>query len=104
VLHEPDAADPYNLLPVLGEADLDQIMARRSALAGSPGLVRAIVGSHRDEMAVVERTVRSRQALRETLTRLLRLTAFLDLDAASDDELKLIVHRVRSEARASLAR
>lgn len=104
VLHEPQAADPYSLLSILGEADLDQIMARRSALAGSPGLIRAIVRSYRDDLTEAQHATSPREVLRETLMRLLRLTAFLDLDVPSDVELDRLVRRVRSEARASLAR
>ncbi|MGW3203176.1 DUF6339 family protein [Streptomyces sp. NPDC001135] len=102
VLHEPHTADPYALLSVLGEADLDQIMARRSALAGSPALVRAVVRSHRDEAAHKDASVPSRKVLRETLVRLLRLTAFVDLDAQSDDELDRLIQAVRRDARAAL--
>jgi len=104
ILHEPHTADPYNLLPILGEADLDQIMARRSALAGSPALVRAIVRSHRDDAVKDEKSAPSRHVLRESLMRLLRLTAFLDLDASSDPELDQLVAQIRSEARAALRR
>ncbi|MFD9375045.1 DUF6339 family protein [Streptomyces sp. NPDC059999] len=121
VLRDDAADDPYHLLDVLGEADLDQIMARRSALAGSPALVRAIVRTHRDDEAggaspasravasravaspaVAPRAVASRAVLRESLTRLLRLTAFVDLDSASEPELGRLVRQVRSEARAAL--
>ncbi|MEU9798257.1 DUF6339 family protein [Streptomyces sp. NPDC051000] len=115
VLRDDTADDPYHLLDVLGEADLDQVMARRSALAGSPALVRAIVRAHRDDEAgggAASRTAASRTAaspgvasravLRESLTRLLRLTAFVDLDSASEPELGRLVRQVRSEARAAL--
>jgi hypothetical protein len=88
-------------LDVLGESDLDQIMARRSALAASPALVRSIVRAHRDDRP--DRNVSSRDVLRESLMRLLRLTAFLDLDSASEPELGHLVRRVRAEARAALA-
>ncbi|MFI8889549.1 DUF6339 family protein [Streptomyces paradoxus] len=101
VLHDPKEDDPYNLLDVLGESDLDQIMARRSALAASPALVRSIVRAHRDDRS--ERFVSSRDVFRESLMRLLRLTAFLDLDSASEPELGHLVRRVRAEARAVLA-
>ncbi|MER6389147.1 DUF6339 family protein [Streptomyces sp. NPDC001523] len=115
VLRDDAADDPYHLLDVLGEADLDQIMARRSALAGSPALVRAIVRTHREDGAgagslshadasriEASRTVSARTVLRESLTRLLRLTAFVDLDSASEAELGHLVRQVRSEARAAL--
>lgn len=102
VLHDPMADDPYHLLDVLGENDLDQIMARRSALAASPALVRAIVRAHRDDRA--DKSVSSREVFRQSLMRLLRLTAFLDIDSTSEAELGHLVRRVRAEARAALAR
>ncbi|MFD8716852.1 DUF6339 family protein [Streptomyces sp. NPDC059629] len=100
VLHDPTEDDPYLLLDVLGESDLDQIMARRSALAASPALVRSIVRAHRDDRS--DRHVSSRDVLRESLMRLLRLTAFLDLDSASEPELGHLVRRARAEARTAL--
>jgi hypothetical protein len=100
VLHDPTASDPYHLLDVLGESDLDQIMARRSALAASPALVRSIVRTHQEDQS--DRSVSSRDVLRESLMRLLRLTAFLDLDSASEPELGHLVRKVRAEARAAL--
>ncbi|MFJ5026816.1 DUF6339 family protein [Streptomyces sp. NPDC088560] len=101
VLHDPMAEDPFHLLDVLGENDLDQIMARRSALAATPALVRAIVRSHQEDQA--DRSVPSQQVFRQSLMRLLRLTAFLDLDSASEAELGHLVRRVRAEARAALS-
>jgi hypothetical protein len=100
VLRDPTADDPYHLLDVLGENDLDQIMARRSALAASPALVRAIVRAHREDKA--DGSVSTREVFRQSLMRLLRLTAFLNLDAASEPELGHLVRKVRSEARAAL--
>lgn len=100
ILHDPEADDPYHLLNVLGEADLDQVMARRAALACTPTLVRAIVREHRDDRA--EDGIPSRTILRDSLMRLLRLTAFMDLDSATDAELGLLVRRARSEARIAL--
>jgi hypothetical protein len=101
VLHDPAADDPFHLLDVLGENDLDQIMARRSALAASPALVRAIVRTHREDKD--DRSVPSQQVFRQSLMRILRLTAFLDLDSASEAELGHLVRRVRAEARAALS-
>lgn len=101
ILREPHTSDPYGLLAVLGEADLDQIMARRSALACSPALVRAIIRGHRDDEEQGE-IAPSRRVLRETLIRILRLTAFIDFDSASDPELERLVGRVRHEVRIAL--
>ncbi|MGW2828252.1 DUF6339 family protein [Streptomyces sp. NPDC001286] len=101
VLHDSLAEDPFHLLDVLGENDIDQIMARRSALAASPSLVRAIVRAHQEDHA--DKSASSQQVFRQSLMRLLRLTAFLDLDSASEAELGHLVRRVRAEARAALA-
>ncbi|MFE5894214.1 DUF6339 family protein [Streptomyces sp. NPDC056462] len=100
VLHDPMADDPLHLLDVLGENDIDQIMARRFALAASPALVRAIVRAHHEDQ--VDSRALSQQVFRQSLMRLLRLTAFLDLDSASEAELGHLVRRVRAEARAAL--
>lgn len=100
VLHEPHEAEPYGLLEVLGEADLDQIMARRGSIAASPALVRAVVRGQRDEEQI---SVASRRVLRESLMRLLRLTAFLDVDSLSEPELDHLIRMLRLEAKAALS-
>lgn len=104
VLHEAAAPEPYALLDVLGEADLDQIMARRGAVAPSPALVRAVVRGHRDDVGRAEPGISVRDVLRESLMRLLRLTAFLDVDAMKEPELDHLVRVLRLEARAALRR
>lgn len=101
VLNDPESADPYALLDVLGEADLDQVMARRDAVAASPALVRAVVRCHRDDR--VTNGPPARDVLRESLKRLLRMTAFLDFDAAGDSALEDTVIEVRSQTRRSLS-
>ncbi|RAG83789.1 hypothetical protein DN069_20330 [Streptacidiphilus pinicola] len=101
VLRDPDADDPYHLLAVMGEADLDQIMARRSALAGSPALVRSIVRAHAEDPRDAD-GVPSRTVFRQSLIRLLRLTAFMDLDAASATDLYALVRGVRADTRRAL--
>jgi len=100
VLYDPGVDDPHHLLDVLGENDLDQIMARRSALAASPALVRAIVRAHREDQS--SGSGASQQIFRQSLMRLLRLTAFINLDSASEAELGHLVRTVRAEARAAL--
>jgi hypothetical protein len=107
VLHEPDAADPYELVGVLGENDVDQLLSRRRDIAATPALVRAIVRAHRDDparlsggdeaSAQVERVV-----LRDSVKRLRRLSAFLDLDTRSPAELDALVRRTRQEAREAI--
>jgi hypothetical protein len=101
VLHDPsDATDPYALLEVLGEADLDQVMARRGAVAASPGLVRAVVRCHRDD--VVPDGPPTRDVLRESLKRLLRMTAFMDVDSLDGSRLTDVVLETREQARTVL--
>lgn len=102
VLHDPLAEDPYSLLSELGEADLDQIMARRRAVAATPALVRAIVRAHVEDSANGD-DVSARAVLRDSLQRLLRLTAFLDLDWLSEDRLLDLVREQRVESRSRLA-
>lgn len=100
VLHDPKNGDPYALLDVLGEADLDQIMARRDAVAASPALVRAVVRGHRDDETTDG--LPARDVLRESLKRLLRMTAFLDFDGLDDPRLDSSVQETRAAVRAAL--
>jgi hypothetical protein len=100
VLHDPFAADPYAHLAELGEADLDQIMARRRAVASTPALVRAIVRAHTEDG---NGDVPARAVLRDSLQRLLRLTAFLDLDWLPEERLVELVREQRIESRKHLA-
>jgi hypothetical protein len=102
VLHDPAAADPYGLLAGVGEADLDQIMARRRAVSATPVLVRAIVRAHVEDSVTTE-DVTARNVLRDSLQRLLRLTAFLDLDWLPEDRLVELVREQRMESRKHLA-
>jgi hypothetical protein len=102
VLHEGHTdGNPYGLLDVLGEADLDQVMARRDAVAASPALVRAVVRCHRDD--VETGGLPARTVLRESLKRLLRMTAFMDFDGLDDGQLDVIVKETRTQVRLSSA-
>ncbi|MFF3458003.1 DUF6339 family protein [Streptomyces sp. NPDC002730] len=103
VLHEPQAPEPYGLLGVLGESDLDQIMTRRGSVAASPALVRAVVRGERDEQHFGPKGLASRKVLRESLMRLLRLTAFLDVDSLSEADLNHLVRMLRLEAKTALS-
>jgi uncharacterized protein DUF6339 len=102
VLHDPSAPDGYALLTSVGEADLDQIMARRRALAATPALVRAIVRAHVEDSRTSDEAP-ARAVLRDSLQRLLRLTAFLDLDWQPEDRLVELVREQRIESRKHLA-
>ncbi|MEV7534592.1 DUF6339 family protein [Streptomyces hydrogenans] len=102
ILHVPKDDDPYALLSVMGEADLDQVMARRHAIASTPELVRAVVRVHSEGFGEPLRGTSSREVLRQCLMRLLRLTAFIDPDALSAAELNRLVRTIRQEVVASL--
>ena len=67
VLHDPSGPAPYALLDELGEADFDQIMARRRALAATPALVRAVVRAHAEDRGRGEAP--ARDVLRDSLQR-----------------------------------
>ncbi|MEJ8280885.1 DUF6339 family protein [Pseudonocardia spirodelae] len=94
-LHE-DSADRYRLLDTFGEADFDQIYARRALLGGSRKLVRAIA----ETWPTVDRGgFQSRVVLRDLLKRLLRLAAVVEFDTLDDLEL---YEQIRTEARRSV--
>lgn len=101
ILHARDADDPYELSDVLGENDLDQILARRRDIAASPALVRAIVRAHRDDTDSGDGSL-DRDVLRDSLKRLMRLSAFLDLDSRADTELDRLVRDQRRQSRRAL--
>jgi hypothetical protein len=102
VLHDASSQDPYALLEGLGEADLDQVMARRRAVAATPALVRAVVRAHVEDESI-DGGPSARSVLRDSLQRLLRLTAFLDLDWMTEKELLELVREQRVESRKHLA-
>lgn len=89
--------DPYWMLEALGEADLDQVMARRRSVAATPSLVRMVV-----RVTAESTDASGRDVLRDLLKRLLRLTAFLDLDWLDDAELRSLVLRERAVSMANL--
>ncbi|WP_327022539.1 DUF6339 family protein [Micromonospora sp. NBC_01739] len=102
VLYDPSLPDPYELLAGLGEADLDHVMARRRSVAATPALVRAIVRAHTEDSRTND-GIPARAVHRDTLRRLLRLTAFLNLDWMSEQELLELVREQRRESRRLLA-
>lgn len=102
LLHDPDAADPYELLPVLGENDMDQILSRREDVAASPSLVRAVVRSHRDDPS--ESAGEARMMLRDSTKRLLRLAAFTNFEALTPEELHELVAEQRGFSRQAFRR
>jgi hypothetical protein len=106
LVRDPEAAEPYAALAILGEAAFDQIYARRAALGGSPHLVRAIL---RVWKGLDLKGLNERDTLRDFLKRLLRLAPFVVFDgvdqAALDDELRAVAQEAidaqRPTARAS---
>ncbi|WP_060573071.1 MULTISPECIES: DUF6339 family protein [unclassified Pseudonocardia] len=89
-------ADRYRLLATFGEADFDQIYARRSMLGGSRTLIRAIA----ETWPTIDRGgLQSRDVLRDLLKRLLRVAPVLEFDALDDLELR---DQIRWEARNSV--
>ena len=102
LLHDAEAVDPYELIGVLGEADMDQIISRRRDVASSRGLVQAIVRAYRDRLDETG-ALGAREVFRDSLKRLLRLAAFLDFDAMDSAELLRLVRTQREESRRVLA-
>lgn len=102
LLIEPDAADPYALAEVLGEADIDQILARRLDIASTPALVREVVRAYRNDPPASD-GLADRKVLRDSLKRLMRLAAFIDLDSLSPIQLSALVQETRRLSRRGLA-
>lgn len=103
LLHEPDSPAPYGLLDALGEADIDQVLARRVDVAATPALVREIVRAHRDAPSTADAKPTSRDILRDSLKRLMRLSAFTNLDGLTRAELADLVAEARNHSRRALA-
>ncbi|MFF2551976.1 DUF6339 family protein [Nocardia sp. NPDC058058] len=94
LVYAPDDLDPYAALRVLGEAAFDQIYARRSALGGSPHLVKSIlrVWNSLDLKGIPER-----ETLRDFLKRLLRLAPFVVFDAVDEEALDAELRAIARE-------
>ncbi len=101
VLHDARLSRPYELLEVMSEGDLDQVMSRRRSLAASPALVRAVVRCYRDDPEMPD-NVSDRLVLRDSLIRLLRMTAFLEAEWHTDAELDELVLKCRRASKAAL--
>lgn len=94
LVHDVELADPYEALGVLGEADFDQVYARRAAIGASPRVVRSLLfvwRELRNDGALA--TVSDRDAFRRTLMGILRIVPFLSLNAISDDVLRAELRR-----------
>ncbi len=91
--------DPYEALTLLGEAGIDQILARRRLLGQSPYLFRAVLRVWRniDRSAIAERDL-----LQDFLKRLLRLAPFTAFEALTEEQLESQLLTVALEARKAL--
>lgn len=96
LLFDPTGADMYQLLDGIGEADFDQVYARRALLGGSRMLIRVLVDTwpSTDKGGLPEREV-----FRDLLKRLLRIAAILEFDALDRPALRELI---RQEAAASV--
>jgi site-specific DNA-cytosine methylase len=95
LVRSPGDPEPYAALEILGEAAFDQIYARRSALGGSPHLVRAILHVWRD---LDLSGLNERETLRDFLKRLLRLAPFVLFDGIEEHALIDELRSVAEEA------
>jgi hypothetical protein len=98
LLHDPTGPDPYALVQVLGENDIDQLLTRRQDIAATPPLVRAVVRAHRDDPHRVGGQ-RDRDILRDSLK---RLASFIDLDSLGEDGATALVREARQQSREAL--
>ncbi|WP_155981786.1 DUF6339 family protein [Nocardia sp. BMG111209] len=84
LVHDPWNVNPYGALKILGESSFDQIYARRSALGGSPHLIKSIL---RVWSSLALDGLSERETIRDFLKRLLRLGPFVSFDAITADAL-----------------
>src|SRR5690606_13009933 len=95
LVYSPGTDDPYAALKILGESAFDQIYGRRTSLGNSPYLVKSILrvwdGLELDG-------VNERDALRDFLQRLLRLTPFVSFESPTPDALEAELRDVAREA------
>lgn len=88
---------------VFGEADFDQIQARRRAYGGSPRVLQQLTELwRRRAKAVEDHRMSDRDILRDLLKRLLRLGAFVRFDLLQDDDLAGELDRSLDETLAGL--
>ncbi|MEV6328347.1 DUF6339 family protein [Streptomyces sp. NPDC051909] len=95
LVRSSDSANPYSALSILGEAAFDQIYARRTALGGSPHMVRAILRVWND---LDLHGLNERDTLRDFLKRLLRLAPFVLFDGIEDGALDTELRAVAQES------
>lgn len=99
LIHDPTHDDPYRALGILGEADFDQVYARRAQIGASPTIVRNLLlvwGELRESGEL--RLVNDREAFRRTLMVLRRIVPFLSLNALDDAALVGELRRVARQA------
>lgn len=93
----------FDLLGALGEADVDQILSRRTAYGGSPVTFRAILRTWREQSALpplsdLPAGVSARDVLRDALKRLLRRGAFIALDLLDEAAIGELVGSALEES------
>ena len=99
LIHDPEDADPYDALTILGEADFDHVYARRAQIGASPKIVRNLLRVWRDLRSSGELSeVNDREAFRGTLVILRRLVPFLSLNAIDDEDLAGELRRTALQA------
>ncbi|GAA1397925.1 hypothetical protein GCM10009639_35850 [Kitasatospora putterlickiae] len=91
-----DPDDLYDALSVLGEEAFDQVFARRTSIGASAHLVCGILRAWQRFDIPDDEDATERAVFRDFLKRILRLRAFVSLDALGerelDEELGLLIH------------
>ena len=95
------SGDPYEALTVLGEAGIDQILARRRILGQSPHMFRTVLRTWRgvDREGLTERAL-----LQDFLKRLLRIAPFISFETLTEKQLESLLLDVVLDARRALNR
>jgi hypothetical protein len=89
LLARPQEVERYRLLDAFGEAEFDQVFARRRSIGGSPALVQALA----EIWPSIDRgRAAGRVVLIDVLKRLSRWGAVVEFDSLDDDELRRQVH------------
>lgn len=93
------SGDPYEALTVLGEAGLDQILARRRILGQSPYMFRTVLRVWR---GVDRGDVTEQALLRDFLKRLLRIAPFIAFETLTEEQLESQLLGLIQDARKAL--
>lgn len=93
---------PAEAPAILGEDQLVQVMERAS-LGGNPRVARALCEAYLRQQGT-QKGVPAMLWMRDATKRLIRLTAFMDLDAIADRELQALMDDIVMQAARSLGR